>query len=151
MRKNCEKKHLHVRHYEEGTIYRAPTKTEPAALDSGMTPLLLLVVPGEASIEEEGSTGGVAGIVGGEEEGHVGDVVGSAEALQRNIFEQRIELGGIVKKIFVDRSFDGAGSDGIDGDAEGREFDGEVASQHFDATLAGAVGSEVREGQFFVH
>jgi hypothetical protein len=61
------------------------------AASSRRTPkwLLLLVVPGEAAVEEEGGAGGVVGVGGGEEDGHVGYVIGSAEAFQGDVFEER--------------------------------------------------------------
>ena len=42
---------------------------------------------------------------------------GVTEALQRDICEQRGEFCGVVQQIFIDRGFDGAGRDGVYGDA----------------------------------
>ena len=51
---------------------------------------------------------------------------------------------------FVDGGDDGAGSDVVDGDAEGAELDGEIMHHHAHAALAAAVGGEAGEGHVFV-
>src|SRR5262249_14888596 len=58
--------------------------------------LLFLVVPGEAAVDEKGRAGGIRGFVGGEEDGHGGDVFRLAEAFQRNVFEKRAEFCRVV-------------------------------------------------------
>src|SRR5215813_3941056 len=86
--------------------------------------LLLLIVPGEAAIEEERCAGGVGGVFASEEDGHICNIVGSSQALEGNVLEQRIQLAGIVQKILVDGRFDRTGRDGVDGDAQWRQLDG---------------------------
>src|ERR1700730_2349029 len=54
----------------------------------GMRYSLLLIIPEQAAVNEEGGTGDVARFIGGQKNGHRGDVLGFAEALKRNIFEQ---------------------------------------------------------------
>src|SRR5215475_9024450 len=63
--------------------------------------LLLLVVPGQAAVQEEGGAGGVVGVAGGEEGSEIGDVIRSAEALEWDVGEERIQFGRIVEEIFV--------------------------------------------------
>jgi len=78
---------------------------------------LLLVMPREAAVDKEGGAGGVRGFVRGEKDGHVGDIIGRAQALERNIFKQGLELVWILKQSGVDRRLDSAGGNGVDGDA----------------------------------
>ena len=86
-----------------------------------------------------------------EEHGEAGHVGGRAKTAEGNLPEQRFQLARIVQEGGVDRRFDRAGSDAVDGDAVRPELDGQRAGQHADATLARAVRGEVRERELLVH
>src|ERR1700728_2988076 len=113
--------------------------------------LLLLVIPGEATVDECGCAGHIVGVRRSKKGGDAGDVFRLSQAVERNIFQEWFQLRRIVQQIFVDGSFDRAGGDGIDGDAQWGELDGEVAGHHLDAAFAGAVRRKVREGKLFVY
>lgn len=112
--------------------------------------LLLVVIAHEAAVDEQRGAGYIGCVVGGEEGDPAGDVRGSAEAAERDVLEERVEFGFVFEERFIDRRGDGAGCDVVDGDAEGAEFDGEVAHHHAHAAFAAAVGGEAGEGHVFV-
>src|ERR1700688_2586135 len=113
--------------------------------------LLLLIIPEQAAINENCSAGNIAGFVGGQKNRDGGYVARLAEALEGNIFEQSLELHRVVQQRLVDRRFDGAGRNGIYGDAQRGELNRKVAGQHFDAPFAGAISREMRKGQLFMN
>ena len=94
-----------------------------------------MVVADEAAVEDVGGPGRVGAVVGGEEEGEAGDFFGGAHAAERDVGEERVELGFVVHHLGVDGSGDGAGGDVVDSDAEGAELDGEVSHEHSHAAL----------------
>src|ERR1700682_2307781 len=99
--------------------------------------LLLLIIPEQAAINKNCGAGDIAGFVGGQKNRDGGYVARFSEALERNIFEQRLQLYRVVQQRLVDRSFDCARRDGIYGDAQWRELNRKVTRQHFDATFTG--------------
>ena len=91
--------------------------------------LLLLIVPGQATIDKIGCARHIVRFGRSEKGRERSDIFGFAKAPERNFGKQGIQLRGIVQEVFVDGRFDGAGSDGIDGDAERGELDGEIGSE----------------------
>ena len=85
---------------------------------------MLLIVPEKAAVDEQGCAGDVRAFVRGKVGSERSNVGGLAEAFERNVLEKRVQFCRVIEKIFVYGRFDGARRDGIDGDAEGREFDG---------------------------
>ena len=100
---------------------------------------LFLVIPEESAIDDDGGTGDVVGIRGGEEEDGSGNVARLAKAAQGDIGEKGGEFVLVVEKLGVDGGLDGARGDVIDGDIEWGELDGEVAAEHLEAAFAGAI------------
>src|ERR1700704_5712474 len=113
--------------------------------------LLLLIIPEQAAINKNCSTSHIAGFVGGQKNRDGGYIARLPKALERNIFQQSLQLWRVIQQRLVDRRFDRPGRNGIYGYAERRELNGKVARQHFDATFAGAIGGEMRKGQLFVN
>lgn len=112
--------------------------------------LLLVVIAHEAAVDEQRGAGYVGCVVGGEEGDQAGDVFRRAEATEGDIPQECVEFGFVFEKRFVNGGGNGAGGDVVDGDAEGTEFDGEVAHHHSEAAFAAAVGGEAGEGHVLV-
>src|SRR5580693_4035487 len=113
--------------------------------------LLFLVIPSQTSIDDERSSRDVTGFIGREKRGDGGDIFRFPQPAQRNIFQETFQLDGIVQQVFVDRRFDRAGSDVIDGDIQRRQLDRKISREHFEGALTRAVGRKMREGKLFVN
>src|SRR5204862_4089344 len=98
----------------------------------------LLVAPGRpapqpspAAIDADRLAGDERGLVRGQERDHRGDLVGAAEAAHRDRFgafpEAEFEVVAIFAAVGADRArgADRAGADGVDGDPERRQVEGE--------------------------
>src|ERR1700722_11176831 len=112
---------------------------------------LLLIIPEQAAINENCSAGDIAGFVGGQKNSDGGYVARLAEALERNIFEQGVQLNPVIQQRLVDRGIDLPLRNGVYGNTQRGQLNGKVARQHFDASFACSVGGKVREGEFFVN
>src|SRR5579862_128966 len=113
--------------------------------------LLLLVVPQQTAVNKERRSRDVIGFIRSEETGQPGNVFWFSKSSKRNIFEQLFELDRVIQKFGVDRRFDGARRDGVDRDPTWGKFNRQISRQHLDSPFARAVGSKMRERQFFVH
>jgi len=112
--------------------------------------LLFVVVADQAAVGEVGGAGDVSSVFGGEEQSDRGDIINGAQTPQGNVGEQRVKLGLVIEQAGVHGSDDCAGGDVVDRDAQRAKLDGEVAHQHADATLGGAIAGEVGEDHVFV-
>src|SRR5580698_470720 len=104
-----------------------------------------MVVADQTAVDDEGGTGAVGAVVGGEEEGKTGDLIRRSHATERDVSKQSVELRLVGHEVGVDGGGDGAGSDVVDGDVVGTQFDRKIAHEHANGSLRGAVGGEVGE------
>src|SRR5690242_11599476 len=107
--------------------------------------LLLLVEHGQSAVDQIGRARDVFAVGCGQEYSQTGDVVRLAQASQRNLTDQRLQLDRVVQELRVDGCLDRARRDAVDRDAEWSELDRERARQHPDSALARAVRREVGE------
>src|SRR5947199_3742081 len=97
-------------------------------------------------VDADGLAGDEGGFVGGEIGDHRGDLVGAAEAADRDRLGALAEAGFEIVAVFAPvgadraRGADRAGADRIDGDAEGREVERQRAGEAEDRRLRGGVG-----------
>src|SRR5262252_10293070 len=113
--------------------------------------LLLLVVPQKTAVDEKRGPRDVVGFVRGQETGQARNVFRFPKPPKRDVFEEISELDRIVQKLCVDGRLDRSRSNRVDGDPVRREFDCQVSRQHLDPSFARAIGSKMREWQFFVY
>src|SRR5580698_397805 len=109
-----------------------------------------MVVADETAVDDEGGTGAVGAVFGGEEEGKARNLFRRGHAPEGDVGEQSIELGLVGHEAGVDRGGDGAGSDVVDGDVVGTQLDSEIAHEHANGSLGGAVGGEVGKDHVFM-
>src|SRR6266481_2264312 len=113
--------------------------------------LLLLVVPQQATVHEERCSCDVIGFLRCQKTSHPGNVFRFSKPSKRNISKQLFELDRIIQKFRVDWGFDSARRNRVDRDSAGGKFNRQVSRQHLDSPFACAIGSKMRERQFFVH
>ena len=97
----------------------------------------------DAAIHHQAGTGYVAGIVGGEEDGGTGHVLGRAEAAHRH-HQAAFDGGGVIDVVGADQARD----DGVDAHTVGREIEGHGSGHGLDAAFGRVVGhvAAVRAG-----
>src|SRR5438046_5383012 len=71
--------------------------------------------------------------------------------MQGDVLHDSVEFVPIFEEGAVDRRLDRAGSDGVDGDPQGRKLDGQIASQSFHPAFARAIWRKTWERQLVVH
>ena len=109
-----------------------------------------MIMPQQPAINKECRPGDVGRVLRCEEGGQPGDIPGRAEPAQRDLAQEHFQEFRIVEQGLVDRCLDGARRDVVHGNAERREFDGQIAAQHLHRAFARAVGREMRKRQFLV-
>jgi len=96
-----------------------------------------------AAIDRQGDAGDVAGHVGGEEDGGTGNVLGRADAAERNAAREIRHIDRILARLGIKRGSREPGADRIDPYAERGEFDRQCLGQQADAAFGGRIGRRV--------
>src|SRR4029077_20597950 len=104
---------------EESPLPMSPSPRVPAEK------LLLLVEHAESAVDQVRRAGDVVAVGRGKVDGQACDVGRLAEASERDLALQGLQLDGIVQQLGVDRRLDRLWRDAVDRDADRSELDGE--------------------------
>src|SRR4051794_37971545 len=88
---------------------------------------LLAIVPEQPAIYHDSGSGDVVRVGGGEERDHARNIRRLSQAMQRDVIQQGLQQLWVVQQFRVDGRLNRSRSDVVDRDAQGRQFDGEVA------------------------